>query len=677
MLRPRSIGLLLAFVTLLVYLPVTSYYFVNFDDPLYITANPVVQNGLTWSGVQWAFAGTHVCNWHPLTWLSHMADCEAFRLNPAGPHLVNVLFHAVNAALLFTWLFWLTGKLWPAAFIAALFACHPLHVESVAWISERKDVLSTFFALLTLLCYTRFVKTVTSGGEQEASDLQNPSPAARTRTRFYWLAVFFFALALLSKPMPVTLPLVMLLLDYWPLQRAAGDKWPVKTWLRLALEKWPFFLLAAASCGITILAQHDAVSSLTRFPLSYRLENVMIAYVGYLWKMIWPAHLAIFYPLHAPLAWSKVAESAVILTGISAIVWLERKGRPWLLAGWLWFLVTLVPVIGLVQVGGQSMADRYSYFPLIGIFLALAFTAQALTEHFFFLKKGFAVAAVLILGACVLLTEKQLRYWRDSESLFTHALTVTESDLACLCLGAAFQEQNRMSEALGQYLMAAELNPKWSMPYDDIGRLLDDERRCPEAVVYYRKALQWEPDSPSLHDNLGIILMELGRFDEAMKEFATAARVNTTYAPPHFLMGRLLLMQGRDVEAVPHLREALRIAPDNLEMLILTASVLAADENAPARNGAEALELAAKALKLPGGQQPAVFDVLAMAQAEMGKFDLALQTEQQAIQLVKPDDPENDVALLQRRLQCYQSRQPWRESFKLIKAERPAAPLIQ
>ena len=380
MFRPRSIGLLLALVTLLVYLPATSYQFINYDDRLYVTENPIVNSGLTWAGVKWAFAGFHVSNWHPLTWLSHMIDCDLFRLNPAGPHLVNILFHAVNTALLFALVFRLTRKPWPAAFVAALFAWHPLHVESVAWIAERKDVLSTFFSLLTLLSYARYVQ------ENHRSSL--------------WFALLFFALALLSKPMPVTLPLVMLLVDYWPLNRFSAGKGQSDSpaapttrpsiadhWRSIFVEKWPFFLLSAVLCIITFLAQRQsAVASLAHVPLGLRLENVLTAYAAYLWKMVWPVDLAILYPLHGHIPWPLVAESAVFLAGVSMIVWRERKISPWLIVGWLWFLVTLLPVIGLVQAGAQRMADRYSYFPLIGIFLAIAFSAQAAAVRFVFKK---------------------------------------------------------------------------------------------------------------------------------------------------------------------------------------------------------------------------------------------------------------------------------------------------
>ncbi|HEY4416703.1 MAG TPA: hypothetical protein VGO57_13515, partial [Verrucomicrobiae bacterium] len=372
MFRPRSIGLLLAFLTLLVYLPVTSNQFTNFDDPDYVTQNPIVNQGLSWTGFKWAFAGAHAANWHPLTWLSHMLDCDIFRLNPAGHHLINALFHSVNTALVFALLFRLTQKLWPSAFVAALFAWHPLHVESVAWVAERKDVLSTFFTLLTLMSYANYVQ----------KKMGDSSAGSRGFTFDYILALLFFALALLSKAMPVTLPVVMFLLDFWPLKRWSFDWRQIKTAGWLLVEKIPFLAFSLAVCVITILAQHHAESSLANMPMSLRLENVVTAYASYLGKMIWPMDLAVFYPYPAHIARTWLLESAAFLTGISLLAWLERKNNPCLLVGWLWFLVTLLPVIGIMQVGGQAMADRYSYFPLIGIFLAISFSLPALAERF-------------------------------------------------------------------------------------------------------------------------------------------------------------------------------------------------------------------------------------------------------------------------------------------------------
>jgi Tfp pilus assembly protein PilF len=654
MLRPRFLALLLGLVTLLVYLPTTSFHFVNFDDQDYVTGNPVVQSGLTLGGIKWAFDSAHASNWHPLTWLSHMADCDLFGLNPAGPHLVNALFHAANTALLFLLIFQLTKKLWPSAFIAALFAWHPLHVESVAWIAERKDVLSTFFALLTLLSYTRY--------------------AQQNSHRDFRLALFFFVLALLSKPMPVPLPLVMLLLDYWPLNRVAGRGEEVaasgaqtirrSSFIPLIWEKWPFFLLAAVLCVVTVLAQHTAVSSLVTVPFNCRLENAVTAYGGYLWKMIWPLHLAIFYPLEMPIAWSLLAESVIILTGVSIIAWRERKDAPWLITGWLWFLVTLVPVIGLVQVGGQSMADRYSYFPLIGIFLAVTFSAEAVIERFSHLKTWFALVAILTLGTCILMTENQLQYWHDSESLFRHSLAVKDSPMAHVCLGEVLQEQNKNSEAMTQYIMALRLDPEFDLAYSNLAKLFADEGKLELSAVYFREAVKRKPRLPLIYDNFGVVLVKLKQLDEAMKEFSAAAQLDATAAEPHFLMGRLLLQRGQDVDAVVQLRKALELDPNNPEILIYTASVLAADENQKVRNGADARALAEKAVKLTNGQQPAAFDAAAMSNAESGRFGAAALFQMHAIKLAEDLGQDDDLTVMQQRLQLYQKNQPCRESFK-------------
>ena len=355
--RPRLIALLLALTTLLVYLPVTHFGFLNYDDDDYVTSNHDVQNGLTWAGVKWAFTTFHASNWHPLTWLSHMLDCDLFGLDPGAHHLINVLFHAANVVLLFALLLRLTDSPWPCAFIAALFAWHPLHVESVAWIAERKDVLSTFFALLSLLSYAKFVK--------------------ENCRRSFWFALIFFTLGLMSKPMLVTLPFVMLLLDYWPLQRISFPSTLNSQFSTIwFLRKWPFLLLTAVSCTVTFFAQRNGASvvSLKSVSLHYRLENVAVAYAGYLQKIFWPENLAVIYPMPDKISIgftgcrSRRRRSDYHLRRSSGMA---RRACPYLLFGWLWFLGTLVPVIGIVQVGEQALADRYTYFPLVGIFIAV------------------------------------------------------------------------------------------------------------------------------------------------------------------------------------------------------------------------------------------------------------------------------------------------------------------
>jgi protein O-mannosyl-transferase len=680
--RLRFIGLLLALVTLLVYLPVCHYQFVTFDDNDYVAKNHIVQQGLTWAGVKWAFMAGHANNWHPLTWLSHMLDCELFGLNAGAHHSVNVLFHAANAVLLFVLLLRMTNALWPGAFVAALFAWHPLHVESVAWISERKDVLSTLFALLTLLAYVRHAKSAASDKRQVTDEEKNTGTPVMPRvTRhvslYLWLALIFYALGLMSKPMLVTLPFVMLLLDFWPLKRVTGDQWQVAGVLRLAFEKRPFFLLAAVSCIVTVFAQHSggAVVPLALVPLRYRLVNAVTAYLDYFLKMLWPANLAVLYPLPAHLLRTQFFAATVFLIVISCWVWKTRRTRPYLLVGWLWFLGTLVPVIGLVQVGGAALADRYTYLPSIGVFLAVAFGVRDLAARFSIPKTVITVAAAAILAACLLLTEHQLRYWRDSESLFTRALVVTRDNaVAHLNLGSAFQDEGKLTNALAEYRDALRLAPGFFYVHNDLGSLLEELGEPAEALAEYRQALRINPNVSALHDGIGIALAELGHFDEAMNEFTNAARLDPAYSWPYFQMGKVLLEQGRDAEAVGRLRGALRIDPDNFQILAYTARVLVADENPRIRDGQTALEYAARANVLAGGSQPFVLDVLGMACAEIGHFDDAQAVTQKAVELAGAAGMSQSVADMQRRLDLYKSHQPWRESFRFTDAPPEKSP---
>ncbi len=638
--RPRLIALLLALATLLVYLPVTHCGFLNYDDDDYVTNNHDVQNGLTFAGVKWAFTTIHASNWHPLTWLSHMADCQLFGLNPGAHHFVNALFHAANVALLFVLLLRLTNALWPAAFVAALFAWHPLHVESVAWIAERKDVLSTFFALLSLLSYTKFVK--------------------ENCRRSFWFALIFFALGLMAKPMLVTLPFIMLLLDFWPLQRFNNS-----TIQRLLVEKIPVFALTVISCVVTFFAQHNGASvvSLKSVSLHYRLENVAVAYAGYLQKIFWPDNLAVIYPMPDKISAPAVAVSLAILILISATAWLRRKRAPYLAVGWLWFLGMLVPVIGLVQVGGAALADRYTYFPAIGIFFAVTFGALALAEQFHFSKIVPAAAAVLILGACLILTEKQLRYWRDSETLFTHALAVTKNnDIAHINLGFALEEQGKSAKALAEYREAARLAPTRFQTHNNLGNLLDALGQPEAAAAEYREAIRLNPKEPFLHDSLGIVLVELGNFSGAMNEFTNAALLDPTYPWAHFQMAKALLKQGRDAGAIDEFREALRLDPDNFQILAYIAHVLAAEENPQVRDGRTALVLAIKANTLTGGNQPFVLDALGMACAATGDFTNATDATQKALDLATAAKMKK-LEPIQQRLELYKNHQPWRESF--------------
>jgi tetratricopeptide (TPR) repeat protein len=651
--RFRIVAWSLALVTLVIYLPVRTAGFV-YDDLDYVVNNPIVQKGLSWAGVRWAFTTSHSAAWHPLTWLSLMLDCQLFGLDPGAQHVVNVLFHSVNAVLLLLLLFRLTGELWPGAFAAALFAWHPLRVESVAWIVERKDVLSAFFALLSLLAYTRHAKE-RSGGAGKPKWSRDCS-----------LALLFFALALLAKSMLVTLPFVYLLLDCWPLKRFSFSHFSPPVFLRLVREKWPFFALSAASCLATLWAgRHGGgIRTFQQVSLAYRLENIPVAYALYLWKTIWPANLAVFYPLPEQIPPLAVAVSFAVLLGISIAVWRSRKSRPYLLVGWLWFLGTLVPVIGLVQLGSQALADRYSYFPLIGVSIAFAFGMRDLANHLRLPKGVIAGAAVMVFAGCILATENQLPYWQDNKSLFRHDLAVApDNTVARFWVGMAFQEDHDYTNALAEFRRAEQLDPDFMSTHFMIGGLLKDLGKPEDALTEYHEALQIEPNNPAVHDRIGLLLAGLGRYDEAITEFKTAAQSDATDQWPHFHLGKLLATQGRDAAALAEFREALRMDPDNYQFLAYAAELLAASEDPQVRDGPNALACALKAVALTKNTQPFALDVLGMAYAETGRFDEAQQAAQKAIDLAGTAKPEQ-LDSLRQRLARYQNHQPWRQSFR-------------
>jgi tetratricopeptide (TPR) repeat protein len=643
--RPRLIALLLAFATLAVYLPVSHHGFLTYDDDEYVTENPVVQDGLTLAGLKWAFTTGCASNWHPVTWLSHMTDCTLFGLNPGAHHLVNVIFHATNAALLFVLWLRLTGKTWPSAFVAALFAWHPLHVESVAWIAERKDVLSTFFALLALLSYAKYAQT----GSR----------------RSYWSALVLFALGLLAKPMLVTLPCVMLLLDYWPLRRYSATTFRGS----ILSEKIPFFLLTIASCVVTFLVQHNghAVATLTQVPLGLRLENAALATVVYLQKLIWPSPLAVIYPM-APVSFAAFARAAVLLAVISALAWRVRHLKPCWLVGWLWFLGTLVPVIGIVQVGSAAMADRYTYIPSIGIFVAVAFGLPELAVKMSRGKRILPVGATFLLLGCIGSMEWQLHYWRDSETLFRHTLAVTENnDKAHLDLAVTLEQHGRFQEALAEYRETVRIAPDRHQIHFNIGHMLARLGRHDEALAEYREAIRSDPKVAMWHCAAGSELVALGQGDEALKEFAEAERLKTSYALPHLETARLFFQQGRDAQAVGELRAALQAQPDDFQTLATVAHYFAANKDAAARDGQAALRLATKADDLSGHIQPMVVDTLGMAYAETGNFTNAVVCAKNALELAAAAKL-NSVEDIRQRLELYQNHQPWRESFRATNA---------
>jgi tetratricopeptide (TPR) repeat protein len=669
-LRPRFIALLLLLGTLAVYLPAAHHGFSCYDDGDYVSENPEVKNGLTWAGITWAFTTWHAANWHPLTWISHMADCQIFGLDAGMHHGVNVLFHAANSIILLLLLLRWTNARWPSAFAAALFAWHPLHVESVAWVSERKDVLSTFFALLTLLAYTKAVAKMSN----DECRMESRRPAGHSsfviRHSGYWLALLFFALGLMAKPMLVTLPFVMMLLDYWPLNRIRNSEFGVRNFAKLLLEKWPFFALSTASCVITFLAQHHggAVASLATVSIHYRLENVPVAYARYLLKIFWPSTLAIYYPMFA-IPRLAVAGALVVLMFISAAVWFARRRSPYWLVGWLWFLGTLLPVIGLVQVGAAAMADRYAYFPSIGLFLAITLGVRDGVEWVHLSRKAVVAAAAIVLALCLALTARQLSYWADDIALFSHAVAVTKDNgVAHLNLGYALDKEGRKDKAMKEYRIAVKLEPDVAEPHNNLANLLDDAGHTDEAIAEFQKALRIDPRFVAAHNNLGTLLVELGRFDEALKEYTESAQLAPTDWHPPYLIGKVLLKQGRDTEAISYFRRAVKLDPDNPQVLVYLAQVLASDKNPLVRDGNTALAMAARANDLTGGNQPVMIDAMAMAYAEIGQFTNAQETAAYALKLATAYNMTNDVTVIQQRLQLYTNRQPYRQSFLFTNA---------
>ena len=560
------IALALAVATLAVYAQVIGHQFITLDDDLYIRDNPIVARGLTLSGIVWAFTTFHAANWHPLTWLSHMLDCQLFGLNAGGHLFVNALIHVANTLLLFLFLKRVTRTTWRSAIVAALFALHPLHVESVAWAAERKDTLSTFFGLLCLLAYARYV--------------EKPS-----RKKYVLVAAWLF-LGLMVKPMLVTWPFVLLLLDYWPLRRlewrpADGIKRFAQDWLPLVREKLPLFCLIVPSMVVTYIAQAHggAVAGLVIAPLSSRLANSLVSYANYLCMTVWPSGLAIYYPfsLAGAPGW-QLAVAVVILAAITAIALREARRRPYLLIGWLWFLGTLVPVIGLVQIGGQAMADRYTYIPLIGLFVALVFGLADLAKTLSIGRVSIVTASTGTILALSSLTVFQVGRWRDSETLFGYALSVTSDNLVVHCdLGVALAQQGKYAEAIPHFAEALRINPNHLRSLLNMGLALRKQGTPAEAAGFYQRALSVEPDSSRVHWQLGLARADQGKNDDALQHFGKAAEL----APNNFELrmdfALALARQHKLSEATSQLNEATRIRPDsaeahnNLGLVLLTA----------------------------------------------------------------------------------------------------------
>jgi Flp pilus assembly protein TadD len=541
--RPRSRYLaviLLIASTLLVYGGTMDHPFIAFDDNDYVYKNPRVQEGLTADGIRWAFTSFAAANYHPLTWISHMADVSLFGMDAGKHHLVNVAFHAANSVLLFLLLSRMTGAWRRSAFVAALFALHPLHVQSVAWIAERKDLLCAFFFLLTLAAYRRYV--------------ERPGIAR------YLAVAALFLLALLAKPMAVTLPFVLLLLDYWPL----GGGRALRT---LLAEKVPLLLMSAASCAVTIVAQSsgETIVSLQETSSFWRIANVLVAYATYLLQTVWPSGLAVNYPHPGSTLprWSILA-SIVLLAGISTLAARNRKRRAWLATGWLWYLGMLVPVIGIVQVGAQARADRYTYLPLIGIFLIAAWGAEEIARRYKVPEKVSAAIAGAVLVALAGAAWVQVGYWQDSATIFSRALEVTDRNwLVHINLGTVLFEERKDAEALGHFQEALKFEPGHPYARNDAGVALQNLGRRDEAILQFREAIRLKPDYPAPNANLGYLLSERGEHAEAISLCREAVRLGPDLPGGHSDLGYALMRAGHLDEAVGQFRETLRLSPSH------------------------------------------------------------------------------------------------------------------
>ncbi len=584
--RNPVLCLLLAVVTLALYNPVNRHPFVNYDDDRYVTENQHIHAGLTWSTVAWALTATEQGNWHPLTWMSHALDYSLYRLNPVGHHFSSVLLHALNVILLFLLLMHATGRAGPSLFVAAIFALHPINVESVAWIAERKNVLCTAFFLLALMAYGWY--------------------ARKPCWQRYLAVAAAFAAGLASKPMVITLPFVLLLWDYWLLERvressSTGVGLPARSWPQLWLEKLPIFALSAASAVITMQAQKagGAMRSTAQFPLGVRFENAACAYCMYVWKMLWPARLAPLYPHPGDsLPIWQVAGAALALIAITIVVWRFRDRR-YLPVGWFWFLGTLVPVIGLVQVGEAAMADRYAYIPLIGIFIMIAFGIADLAA-----AKGIglvwqAVPAAALLACLAVLTYHQIGYWQTSRALWSHAINVTPKNFVAEDnLGAALIMEGKPDEAFPHFEAAAEFNPSDPMSHSNLGAYLQTHDRVQEAIAQYQSAIALTDDQGVLaqaYANLGVAQRMLGEDDPARQSFLEALRLNPNQPNVWRGLGTLAQKQGTINDAIADFSRAVDLQPTGEAYLDLGRSLQ------QARRNSEALDAYRQALMLSPG----------------------------------------------------------------------------
>jgi tetratricopeptide (TPR) repeat protein len=724
--RPTMLGIciFLAAITWLVFGRTLGHGFINYDDEIYVYENPQVAAGLTLHGIIWAFTHTVCANWHPLTVISHMLDCTLYGLNASGHHFTNVFLHTVAVVLLFLVVSDMTGAVWRSAFVAALFAIHPLRVESVAWVSERKDILSALFFVLTLAAYVRYVR---------APSLQR-----------YLLVTLLFALGLMCKPMLVTLPFVLLLLDYWPLERftrSDSSKYKSKNitrwkrllvWWHCVVEKIPLMLLSAASCLATLLAQRQLIHPSDKLSLTSRIANALTTPITYIWQMVWPRDLAVFYPHpKSSLSIPAIALSFVLLAALSIGVLVLRRTRPYLLTGWFWYLGMLVPVIGLVQVGLQGHADRYTYLPQIGLYLVITWAIADLSSSWRYRRIISNSLAIVVLTGFAICAWLQTAHWRDSDSLWTHALAVTsDNDVAHNGLCNAFLREGRVDDAISQAEIALKLRPDSADAHSNLGIALSRKGRLDEAldhfqkvleinrsrprlhynfatallqkgevdaaITHYRQELEIQPDYVEAHTNLGIALSRKGQLDEALSHLQKASEIDVNrpglhynlanvllqkgevdqaiaqyqkelqiqpgYAQAHNDLGIALSQKGRMNEAIAEWQTALDLEPNNTNAECNLAWVFATYPDTAIRDGTKAVKLASRASAATGGNNPRILRLLAAAYAESGLFPEAIEVAERALQLATTQGNFALAEMLQGNIALYRSSTPLRDT---------------
>jgi protein O-mannosyl-transferase len=613
-----AIYLGLAGLVALVFLQTAHFNFVNYDDGSYVFENPNIRAGLTWRGIAWAFTHVHSQNWHPLTSISHMIDCQFFGLNAGAHHLVNIGLHTVVALLLFTFLWRSTDALWASAITATVFAIHPLRVESVAWVSERKDVLSGVFLVLTLLAYARYVR-------------------CSTWQRMALVAVCF-TFGLMSKPMLVTTPIVLLLLDYWPLNRnqrseIRGQRSELRrarsTWTRLLVEKIPLFGLSIASITATLIAQRVAIGTAENLPLAWRINNALVSYVNYLRQMFWPVDLVPFY-IHPEwrLATSEIIGAIILLVGITAAVFLLRRKLPFLLVGWFWYVVMLLPVIGIIQVGLQARADRYTYLPQIGVIIAVVWAIRDLTSLWRARAVVLLPTSLAVAGSLSFLSYRQTTYWHDTESLWSYTLNRSpENDVALAGLAGIEVVRGQSDDAITHYRHALALRDGNAAAHSGLALALSRQRKIDKAIEHWQRSLEIQPDNTDARNYLGAALAGIGRTREAIEQW----------------------------------QQTLAFDPDNGNATNNLGWILATSPDATLRDGAKAVGYAKRAINVPGGDNPLVYRTLAAAYAENGQFGEAISAAEHAKQLAQAAGNSALASELDRYIELFRQQRTLRK----------------